>query len=62
MALGFVAVPGILMGLDNADTAPGWIWIAFIGWLGICLLYPIWSIWFGNVLRRGGIEHGTHQA
>lgn len=62
MGLGLVAVPGILMGLDDADTAPGWIWIAFIGWLGIFLLYPIWSIWFGTVLRRGGLEHGIHQA
>ena len=53
MAIGLVAAPGILMGIDDADTAPGWVWIAFIGWLGIFFLYPIWSLWFGNVLRRG---------
>jgi hypothetical protein len=50
MALGFVAAPGILMGLDDADTAPAWIWIAFIGWVGIFFLYPIWCIRFGRVL------------
>lgn len=61
MALGFVAAPGILMGLDDADTAPGWIWIGFVGWLGIFLLFPIWSIWFGNALRNGGSEDGSHR-
>jgi len=55
MALGFVVTPGIAMGLDDANTAPGWIWIGFVGWLGIFILYPVWSIWFGSALRRGGI-------
>ena len=53
MALGIVVAPGIAMGVDDANTAPGWIWIGFVGWLGIFFLYPIWSIWFGNTLRRG---------
>ena len=61
MALGIVAAPGIPMGLDDANTAPGWIWIGFVGWLGIFLLFPIWSIWFGNLLRRGGFEDGFHR-
>jgi hypothetical protein len=58
MALGFVVTPGIAMGLDDANTAPGWIWIGFVGWVGIFFLYPVWSIWFGNALRRGGIGNG----
>ena len=41
--LGLVA--GIVMALG--------IWLGFVGWLGIFFLYPIWSIWFGNALRRG---------
>ena len=61
MALGIVVAPGIAMGVDDANTAPGWIWIGFVGWLGIFFLYPIWSIWFGNRLRRGGIEDGINQ-
>ena len=55
MALGIVVAPGIAMGLDDAATAPGWIWIGSAGWLGIFFLYPIWSIWFGNTLRRAEI-------
>jgi hypothetical protein len=40
MAMGILVVPGIAMGLQNASTAPGWIWIGFTGWLGIFILYP----------------------
>src|SRR3970040_2066621 len=54
MALGIAVVPGIAMGLDDMNTAPGWIWIGFVGWVGIFLLFPIWSIWLGNGLRTGG--------
>ena len=61
MALGIVVAPGIAMGVDDANTAPGWIWIGFVGWFGIFFLYPIWSIWFGNALRRGGIGDGINQ-
>jgi hypothetical protein len=56
MAIGIVVVPGVAMGLDDIDTAPGWVWIGFIGWLGIFFVYPIWSIWLGTVLRRGPLE------
>jgi len=52
MAIGFAVVPGIVMGLDDMDTAPAWIWIGYLGWLGIFFMYPIWSIWLGR--------HGTH--
>jgi hypothetical protein len=53
MAIGFVVVPGIAMGLDDMDTAPVWVWVGFVGWLGIFFLYPIWSLWFGTILQRG---------
>ena len=42
--------------------APGWIWMGFVGWLGIFFLYPIWSMWLGNALRRDGIGDGINQA
>jgi drug/metabolite transporter (DMT)-like permease len=44
MMVGIVAVPGILLGLDDMDTAPGWIWIAFVGWLGTFVVFPAWAI------------------
>ncbi|HEV8546227.1 MAG TPA: hypothetical protein VGQ64_08020 [Candidatus Limnocylindrales bacterium] len=53
MAIGIIVIPGVAMGLDDMETAPGWVWIGFIGWLGIFLFYPIWSLWFGSVLRQG---------
>lgn len=53
MALGFVAAPGIAVGLDDLGAAPGWIWIGFLGWIGTYLIYPAWSIWLGRVLLGG---------
>lgn len=48
MAVGIATLPGIVMGVDDMTTAPGWIWIGYLGWLGIYLLYPAWAIWFGR--------------
>jgi hypothetical protein len=33
-------------------TAPGWVWIGFLGWLGIFVVYPAWAIWMGVVQAR----------
>ena len=52
MAVGFINAPGIAMGLDDMDTAPGWILVGNLSWLGTFILFPIWSIWFGRVLSR----------
>jgi hypothetical protein len=49
MVVGIVALPGVLLGLDDSDGAPAWAWLAFIGWLGIYVAYPAWSIWLGIV-------------
>jgi hypothetical protein len=51
MALGFVASPGVLAGYDDMNSAPWWIWLAFVAWLGIFVLYPIWCLWYGTALR-----------
>lgn len=52
MAVGIVMVPGVLMRVDDMETAPAWIWIGQLGWLGIYLGYPVWAIRFGNQLLR----------
>ncbi|NUR93856.1 MAG: hypothetical protein HOV67_01220 [Kribbellaceae bacterium] len=44
MLLGLVGVPGILMGLDDMDTAPAWTFVAGISWAGTYLLFPAWSL------------------
>jgi hypothetical protein len=52
MAIGLVVVPGIATGLDEMDSAPAWVWLGFLGWLGIFFLYPVWSVWFGLATRQ----------
>ena len=44
MALGLVNAAGILQGLDDQDTAPGWLLAAGICWGGTYLLLPLWAI------------------
>jgi len=52
MAFGVAIVPGILLRLDDMATAPGWIWIGFIGWLGTFVAYPVWAIWLSSAAAR----------
>jgi hypothetical protein len=56
MALGVVAAPGIIVRLDDMATAPGWVWIAMLGWLGIFAAYPAWAMWVGTVEARRAAE------
>lgn len=44
MAVGVITAPGILLRLDDAQTAPAWVWIGFLGWLGTYVAYPVWAI------------------
>jgi len=52
MALGIAAAPGIVLGLDDMATAPAWVWIGLLGWLGIFVAYPAWAIWLARVETR----------
>jgi hypothetical protein len=55
MAIGVATAPGIALRLDDMATAPGWIYIGSLSWLGIYVLYPAWAIWFGvRETRRVG--------
>ncbi len=47
MVLGILVLPGIVMRLDDMNEAPAWVWVGFVGWLGIYVALPAWSIWFG---------------
>lgn len=47
MATGVVMVPAIIAGYDDMSTVPGWVWIGFVGWIGIYVLYPVWAIRLG---------------
>jgi len=52
LLVGLIVAPGIVMRLDDMDAAHWWVWIGFVGWLGIFVLLPIWSIWLSIAARR----------
>lgn len=48
MMVGLVVLPGIVSGVDDMNSAPGYVWLGFAGWLGIFFLFPLWGIWVGR--------------
>jgi hypothetical protein len=50
MAIGLLGIPGIFAGIDSLESMPWYLYIAFFGWLGTYILYPIWTIWLGRIL------------
>jgi hypothetical protein len=46
-----VAVPGALMGVDDYDAMPPWLWLFSLSWIGTYLVYPAWAIGFGRRSR-----------
>jgi hypothetical protein len=54
MAVGLLGIPGIFAGIDSMESMPWYLYIAFFGWLGTYILYPIWTIWLGRNLLLSG--------
>ena len=52
MALGIVAAPGIILQLDDMETAPSCVWLGELGWLGIYAIYLAWALWLGDASVR----------
>lgn len=50
MVLGLIGIPGISARIDSMESMPWYLYIAFFGWLGTYILYPIWTIWYGRDL------------
>lgn len=50
MAVGLIGIPGIFAGIDSMEAMPWYLNIAFFGYLGTYILYPIWAIWLGRNL------------
>jgi hypothetical protein len=50
MAIGLFGIPGIIAGIDSMESMPWYLYLAFFGWLGTYILYPIWTIWLGRYL------------
>ena len=50
MAVGLLGIPGIFAGIDSMESMPWNLYLAFFGYLGTYILYPIWAIWLGRNL------------
>jgi hypothetical protein len=50
MAVGLVAVPGILKSIPAQGSAPWYVNAGYVGGLGWVVLYPMWCIWLGRIL------------
>lgn len=50
MAIALFGIPGIFAGIDSTESMPWFLYVAFLGWLGTYILYPIWTIWLGRNL------------
>src|SRR4030042_649206 len=53
MAVGLIGISGIFTGIDSMESKPWYLYIAFFGYLGTYILYPIWTIGLGrNILLK----------
>lgn len=50
MATGLLGIPGIFTRIDSMESMPWYLYVAFFGYLGTYILYPIWTIWLGRAL------------
>jgi hypothetical protein len=50
MAVGLIGIPGIFTRIDSMESMPWYLYIAFFGWLGTYIRYPIWAMWLGRNL------------
>lgn len=54
MAIGLVGIPGILAKIDSMESMPRYLNLAFFGYLGTYILFPIWTILLGRILLLKG--------
>lgn len=54
MAIGLFGIPGIIARIDDMKSLPWYLKVAFLGWLGTYIMYPIWTIWLGRILLLRG--------
>ena len=53
MAVGLIGISGIFAGVDSMESmphVPWYLYVAFFGYLGTYILYPIWAILVGRIL------------
>jgi len=52
MVAGILSLSGILSRIDSMEALPWYLNVAYLAFLGIYILYPIWAIWLGRVLLQ----------
>ena len=52
MTMGLLGIPGILARVDTMESLPWYLSASYLGFLGTYILYPIWAIWFGQILIK----------
>ena len=62
MAVGIMAILGILMSIDSMESTPWYISVGFLGFLGSYLLYPLWALWSGRILLYRYNQNSSHLA
>lgn len=48
IAGGALAVPGAVMGIDDYEAMPAWLWLFGLGWAGTYALFPAWALSLGR--------------
>lgn len=54
MAIGLIGIPGIISKIDSIESMPWYLNLAFFGYLGTYILFPIWTILLGRTLLLKG--------
>jgi hypothetical protein len=52
LIIGWLVVPGVVAGIDDAQLAPWYVNAGLLSWMGTYLLYPAWCLWLSR--RYGG--------
>jgi hypothetical protein len=52
MIIGWLAIPGVIVRIDDPQLAPWYVNAGLLNWMGTYLLYPIWCLWLSR--RYGG--------
>jgi hypothetical protein len=52
MAVGIVAVAGIIARVDSMESLPWYLNLGYLGFFGTYILFPVWAIWLGHSLLK----------
>jgi hypothetical protein len=56
MMFGFLAMPGILTGVDDWEASPWYVSASQVSWLGTYLLFPLWCVLLTRARRPARVS------